>query len=47
MKSAELYNTSTTTNTITQLEYVTKKRDMTYISYLIIIIRTTAFKTNL
>jgi len=46
-KSTESHNTSTTINTATQLKYITKKRDVAYVSHLATTIRTATFKTNL
>ena len=46
IKNTESCNTLTTINTVTQLKYAAKKKDVIYILYLIIIIRTTTSETN-
>ena len=45
MKTAESYNVSTVMNTDILSEYAEKRRNVTYVQYLIIMIRYVAFKT--
>ena len=46
MKNAESFNTLTTINMIIRPGYAAKKRNVKYVRHLIIIIKTTIFKTN-
>ena len=45
MKTAESYNASTIINTSMLSEYVEKKKNVTYVQYLIIMTECVAFKT--
>ena len=45
MKTAESYNASTAMNTDMSSEYIRKKRNVTYMQHLIMMIECVAFKT--